>query len=550
MSVTSCLLAEDQLLCCICLEVFTEPVTIPCGHNFCKSCITRNWNVNSCPCQCPLCKKQFKTRPELPVNTFISEIAAEFKQSAGKGGGGGGGLKTEEVRPGEVPCDICTGRKLKAVKSCLTCLASYCPVHLDPHQTSDRLKTHLLVDPVDNMEGRLCAEHQKPLELFCRHERVCVCSHCSVSTHSGHSIVSLKVEYEERRCELDCMEAALQKRIQKRQQQKQQMTLLKRHSQEDAEREIANGVQIFTALTQTAERGLNELIEKIERRQKRMDQEADGYIGELEGEMTTLRKRSEELQQLAHTQDYLQALQNFPASDAVLNSRMWTAVRVASPLYEGSAERAVAELERMLSREKQQLLHRDGLRRVQHYAVDLVLRPDTAHPWLVLSEDGKQVQSGEVRRDLPDNPERFSLYANVLAQQGFSCGRFYYEVQVSGKSDWTLGVASSSVNRKSIVPISPVNGFWTVSLRNGNQYLALASPVVGLPLASAPRRVGVFVSYEEGLVSFHDVDQAVRLYSFTNCCFSEELYPLFSPGLHHGGRNAAPLVIAPVSRDK
>lgn len=549
MSVTSCLLAEDQLLCCICLEVFTDPVTIPCGHNFCKRCITHNWNVNSLPYQCPLCKKQFRTRPELPINTFISEIAAEFKQSAGKSSGGDD-LKTEEVKPGEIPCDICTGRRLKAVKSCLTCLASYCPIHLDPHQTSDRLKTHCLIDPVDNMESRLCAEHKKPLELFCRYERVCVCSLCSVSRHTGHNMVSLKVEYDRRKHELESTEAEVNRMIQKRQQKKKHMKLLKRHSQEDAEREIANGVQIFTAVMQTAEKGLNELIEKLEKRQKTMDQEADGYIGELKGEITALKKRSEELQRLAHTQDYLQVLLNFPSLNTVLPSRRWTDVRVNSPSYQGSTERAVAEVEETLSREKELLLSRDGLRRVQHYAVDLVLHPDTAHPWLVLSEDGKQVQSGEVRIDLPDNPERFSLYTNVLALQGFSCGRFYYEVQVTGKSDWTLGVATSSVNRKSIVPISPVNGYWTVSLRNGNEYMALASPVFGLPLSSVPHRVGVFVSYEEGLVSFHNVDEAAHIFSFTDCCFTEDLYPVFSPGLHHGGSNAAPLIISPVNCEK
>ncbi|CAN9502857.1 unnamed protein product [Ophioblennius macclurei] len=549
MSVTSCLLAEDQLLCCICLEVFTDPVTIPCGHNFCKCCITRNWNVNSFPCQCPLCKKQFKTRPELPVNTFISEIAAEFKQSAGKRSGDDGS-KTEEAKAGEIPCDICTGRKLKAVKSCLTCLASYCPIHLDPHQTSDRLKTHILTDPVDDMEGRLCAEHKKPLELFCRYEGVCMCSHCSVTTHAGHNIVSLKVEYEERKGELEGTEAAVRQMIQKRRQKTRQVKLLKRHSQEDAEREIVNGVQIFTDLMQTAEKGLNELIENITKRQKRMDEEVDGYVGDLEGEIAALKKRAEELQHLTHTQDHLQVLQKFPSANTLPPSWTWKEVQVNSPSFERSTEKAVTELEQMLSRKKNLLLYRDGLRRVQSYAVDLVLDPDTAHPWLALSGDRKQVQSCAVRQELPNNPERFSLYANVLAQQGFSCGRFYYEVQVTGKSDWTVGVARSSISRKSIVPISPANGYWTVSLRNGNEYMALASPVVGLPLPSVLRRVGVFVSYEEGLVSFHNVDTAANIYSFAGCCFAEELYPLFSPGLHHGGTNATPLIISPVSCDK
>ncbi|KAK9536933.1 hypothetical protein VZT92_006678 [Zoarces viviparus] len=118
MSAASCLLTEDQFLCSICLDVFTDPVTTPCGHNFCKACITQHWNVNV-PFQCPNCKKLFYTRPELQVNTFISEMAAQFRQSAQQKASSSSS-EQQESKPGEVPCDVCTGTKLKALKSCLS----------------------------------------------------------------------------------------------------------------------------------------------------------------------------------------------------------------------------------------------------------------------------------------------------------------------------------------------------------------------------------------------------------------------------------------------
>ncbi|XP_070774341.1 E3 ubiquitin-protein ligase TRIM39-like [Enoplosus armatus] len=543
MSATSCLLSEEQFLCCICLDVFTDPVTIPCGHNFCKNCITQHWNVNSV--QCPMCKKLFKTRPELPVNTFISEMAAEFRQSAGKKGSGDSEIQV--AKPGEVPCDVCTGTKLKAVKSCLTCFASYCSVHLDPHMTADSLKRHWLTDPVENMEARMCTKHKKTLELFCKTDQTCVCSYCTVSEHVAHNITSLKDEYEEKKVELEQAEAEIQQMIQERQLKIQQIKRLKMHSKEDAEREIANGVRIFTILMQTAERGLNKLIERIEERQNMTEEQTNGLIKELEQEISVLMKRTAEVQQLLRTQDHLHLLQNFKSMNTALSTMNWTEVIFRPPSYEGTVMKAVTELEEMLSREKKQVLHEALLKRVQHYAVDVVLEADTANPWLVLSDDGKQVRCGEVRRDLPDNAKRFSLYATVLAQQCFSSGRFYYEVQVTGKTDWTLGVVKGSVNRKGIIPLSPVNGYWAVGLRNGNEYLTLASPVVSLSLNSRPQRVGVFVSYEEGLVSFYDIDAAVHLYSFTDCCFTGKLCPFFSPGLHHGGMNSAPLIISPVN---
>ncbi|KAK9539431.1 hypothetical protein VZT92_004539 [Zoarces viviparus] len=543
MSAASCLLSEEQFLCCICLDVFTSPVTIPCGHNFCKDCITQHWNINSVQFRCPMCKNHFKTRPELRVNTFISEMAAEFRKSAGK-------KRNEDsvvAKPGEVPCDICTGLKLKALKSCLTCFASYCGIHLEPHMTAGPLKRHSLTDPVANMEARVCTRHRKTLELFCKTDQTCVCSLCTVSEHMAHNIAALKDEYEVRKAELEQEEVAIRQMIKERKLKIQNTRRLKMHSQEDAEREIADGVRIFTSLMQTAERDLNEIIEMIEERQKTTEEQADSFIKELEQEISVLVKRTAEVQQLSLIQDHLQLLQSFTPMNSALCTKDWTEVSLCLPSYEGTVVKAVAELEETLGREKQQLLHKARLKRVQQYAVDVILEHRTANPWLVLSEDGKQVWCGEGRRDLPDNAERFSLYANVLAQQSFSTGRFYYEVQVTGKTDWTLGVVRGSVNRKGIIPLSPVNGYWAVGLRNGNEYLTLARPVVSLSLISRPQTVGVFVSYEEGLVSFYDVDAAVHLYSFTGCCFIEELSPFFSPGLHHGGTNSAPLTISPVT---
>ncbi|KAM6989788.1 zinc finger protein RFP-like [Tautogolabrus adspersus] len=545
MSATGCVLFEDQFRCCICLDVFTNPVTIPCGHNFCKMCITQYWNVNNKHYQCPMCKKEFNTRPELPVNTFISEMAAEFKQSAGKKR-----RRDSEItaaKPGEICCDVCTGTKLRAMKSCLTCLASYCGIHIESHMAADSLKRHLLTDPVENMEARMCPKHKKPLELFCTTDQICVCAHCTLSEHVGHKMSSLIDEFEAKKAKLERVDAETQQMIQERKQKISQMKLLKTHSTDDAESEIANGVRIFTLLMQTAEKGLNKLIEMIEERQKTMEEETDGFIQKLETEISALTKKTAETRKLTHSQDHLLLLETYRSMNSAPTTKNWTEVRVCPPEYQGTVLKAVAELEEILRREKQQMLHEASLKRAQQYPVDVVLDPHSANQWLVLSDDNKQVRYDEVRRELPDNPNRFSLYANVVAQQIFSSGRFYYEVQVTGKTSWTLGLVKESVNRKGIIPLSPGHGFWSMGLRNGNQYLILSSPVISLSLDSKPQRVGVYVSYEEGQVCFYDVDAAVCLYSFTDCSFTEKLCPFFSPGLYYGGANSAPLIILPLS---
>ncbi|XP_059191187.1 E3 ubiquitin-protein ligase TRIM39-like isoform X1 [Centropristis striata] len=528
----SCLLTEDQFLCCICLDVFTDPVSTPCGHNFCKTCITKHWDVNV-PYQCPNCKKVFYTRPELQVNTFISEVAAHSSEQ-------------QVTKPGEVPCDICTGTKLKALKSCLVCLESYCETHLEPHLTRSALKRHQLIDPVENLEGRMCPKHDKLLELFCKTDQTCVCMLCTVLNHKTHDVVPLKEEYEGKKAELGKTDAEIQQMIQKRRLKIEEIKHSVELSKEDADRETADGVQVFTALKESVERSQAELIDTIKEKQRKTEKQAEGFIKELEQEISELKKRSTEVKQLSQSEDHLHLLQSFTSLNAAPPTKDWTEVTVHPPSYEGTVVRAVNQLEETLSKQMTKLFEAE-LKRVQQSAVDLTLDPDTAQTNLILSDDGKQVKHGDVRKKLPDSPERFDYCACVLAKQSFSSGRFYYEVQVKGKTKWTLGVARESINRKGDITLTPQNGFWTIWLRNENEYKAHADPAVRLSLKSRPEKVGVFVDYEEGLVSFYDVDAAALLYSFTGCCFTEKLYPYFSPCNNDAGKNSAPLIISPVN---
>ncbi|XP_068459401.1 E3 ubiquitin-protein ligase TRIM21-like isoform X5 [Clinocottus analis] len=546
MSAASMQMTEDQFLCSICLHVFTDPVTIPCGHNFCKACITQHWNINV-PYQCPNCKKLFYTRPELQVNTFISEMAAQFRQSAQQEASSSSS-EQQESKPGEVPCDVCTGTRLKALKSCLVCLVSYCETHLEPHLTRPGLKRHQLIDPVENLEDRMCTKHDKLLllELFCKTDQMCVCMLCTVLDHKNHDVVTLKEEYEGKKAELKKTDDEIQQMIQKRRLKIQEIKHSVELSEEDGNKEIAGGVQVFTALKESVERSQAELIHTIKEKQRKTEKQAEGFIKELEQEICELKKRSTEVEQLSLSEDHLHLLQSSRTLKAAPPTKNWTGVRVSPPSYEGTLRRALNQLEETLSNQMKKLLE-IALKRVQQSAVDVTLDPDTAHPKLILSDDGKQVKHGDAKKNLPNYQERFDTCVNVLAKQSFSSGRFYFEVQVKGKTKWDLGVVRESINRKGSITPTPQKGFWTIWLRNENQYYALDDPPVRLSLRSGPQKVGVFVDYEEGLVSFHDVDAAALIYSFTGCCFTEKLYPFFSPCLNVGGKNSAPLIISPVN---
>lgn len=174
----------------------------------------------------------------------------------------------------------------------------------------------------------------------------------------------------------------------------------------------------------------------------------------------------------------------------------------------------------------------------------ITLDPATNHPNLVLSKDLDTVCLEDNPEEVvPDGPERFSKTVCVLGAQGFTSGCHYWEVEVGNKTSWDIGVAKESVNRKEAkVTVKPSNGFWAIWLRNGNEYKALDSPSKQLLLKIKPQKVGVYLDYEGGQVSFYDADTMTHMYTFLDV-FSECLYPMFSPGVNKDGLNGEPLCL-------
>uniref|UniRef100_A0A8C2C1A7 Si:ch211-216p19.6 n=1 Tax=Cyprinus carpio TaxID=7962 RepID=A0A8C2C1A7_CYPCA len=242
----------EQCMCSICQDFFTDPVTIPCGHNFCMACISQHWD-SSMKTQCPLCKKNFHLRPDLGINREFRELVEGLKRGE------------SPVQPGAVPCEACTKIKRGALKSCLHCEGSFCKTHLEPHNTVAKLKKHKLINPVENLEDYICPMHEKPLVLFCRDDQKCVCLSCTIRDHKSHNTVPVEEESEERKINL-----TIQSRMKKIE-------------------EIKCSV--------------------MEQKQTAAETQAEELIKELEQEITELERRNTELEQLSHTEDHLHLLQ-------------------------------------------------------------------------------------------------------------------------------------------------------------------------------------------------------------------------------------------------
>ncbi|XP_053347673.1 zinc finger protein RFP-like [Clarias gariepinus] len=334
-------------------------------------------------------------------------------------------------------------------------------------------------------------------------------------------------------------------RLKKIQEIKHSAELFKRN----IEKEKADSVEVFTALIHSIERSQAELLEVMEEKQKAAERQAEGLIKELEQEITVLKRRDTELEQLSHTEDHLHLLQISSSMCSPPHTKNWTEISINTDLTVDTVRTALSQLQQTLNDKLIKSLKKTvstELKRIQQYAVDVTLDPDTAHPNLVLSADGKQVTHGDIWQNLSDTPERFNFCVCVLGKQSFSSKRFYYEVQVRGKTAWDFGVAAGSINRKGDITLTPRDGFWTLALRNEKEYKAYADPDVHLTLREKVEKVGVFVDYEEGSVSFYDVKGRSHIYSFIGQTFTEKLYPYFSPHLKEGGKNTAPLIISPV----
>ncbi|ROI15987.1 Zinc finger protein RFP [Anabarilius grahami] len=522
----------EELQCSICLNVFTDPVSTPCGHNFCKTCLNKHWE-DSQTCNCPYCKETFKQRPDIKMNTTLKELVDHYKK------------KSPEKKP-EVLCDICEERKLKALKSCLVCQSSYCESHLERHLREAALKKHKLINPVRNLEDYICQKHERPLELFCRDDQTMVCLSCTDGDHKNHKTVFLEEESEAKKTQLMKTQKDVQQLIQDRintiQEVKHSAEVRKRKTEE----EKTARVELFTGLIRSIERCQTELLEMMEEQQKAAEKQEEELIEELEQEITELKMRNTELEQLPNTEDHLQVLQIYSSLSSSRNTRNLSEISMKTDECLETLRRALTQLKDSL----QEKLTQNELKWMQQYAVDVTLDPDTAHPNLILSDDGKQVKCGDIWQDLPDKPERFEKYGVVLGKERFSSGRFYFEVQVKGNPEWALGVASESINRKGKLKLSPNNGCWSVILRKENEYSACASPYVSLCLRVKPQQVSVFVDYEEGLVSFYDVESSSHIYSYTGQSFTGNLYPFFSPEPNDKGKNSSPLIITPVNYNK
>ncbi|CAN9510696.1 unnamed protein product [Ophioblennius macclurei] len=587
-------LSEEQFTCSICLDVFNNPVSTPCGHSFCQICISSYWDRGgkaSKHFQCPLCKETFRKRPELHINRTLKEITEQFKQVADTGlpisGGSGASEQPNQhqfhfqpspsllPRQGDLSESLIAEMRLRfqqlGASGSVSVSHPGLPQGPGRDSAAQNAEHHDISPPYPALSRRivsdgsdpnlpLCPIHQSRLEFFCRTDNSCVCSMCvETAEHRGHNFTPAKREWLIKKSQLGITEMELKDLITERERKVEEIQTSFQEIKTAAERETDDAVCAFTKLISSVECCQAEVLEVIEKTLRAAECQAQSLLKELEEEIAELKNRSATVNQLALSEDYMFFLKTFPSLSSPPPIKTWTSMSISSQLTSGVILRNINQTIEKLQEEMHNLpvvcqrssaeecipRHNMKVRRVQEYAADITLDPGTAHPRLIISEDGKQVQCGERHHLVPENLERFDRVVCVLAHQGFSSGRHYWEVEVGEKTDWDLGVASRSVNRKGKITVSPAHGYWFLSLRDHCDYAFRTEPSTSLAVSTKPSRVGIFVDCDKGLLSFYNVEARMLIYTFTDS-FSDIIHPFFSPCTNKSGRNEAPLIICPV----
>uniref|UniRef100_I3IYZ3 Uncharacterized protein n=1 Tax=Oreochromis niloticus TaxID=8128 RepID=I3IYZ3_ORENI len=458
---------QTKFCCSVCLDLLKDPVTIPCGHSYCMNCIKSFWDEEEKKkiYSCPQCRQTFTTRPVLVKNTMLADLVEELKKT---------GLQAAPADhcyagPEDVACDVCTGRKMKAFKSCLFCLASYCEKHLQPHYDVAPLKKHKLVEPSKKLQENICSRHDEVMKMFCRTDQQSICYLCSVDEHKGHDTVSAAAERTERQRELEVSRQNIQQRIQDREKDVKLLQQEVEAINQSADQTVEHSEKIFTELIHLIQKRSSDVKQQIRSQQETEVSRVKELEEKLEQEITELKRKDAELKQLSHTEDHIQFLHNYPSLSALSESTDSSSINIRPLSYFEDVTAAVSEV-----RDKLQDILRQEWTNISltewtnisltvtevdvllsdppepktragflKYSCEITLDPNTAHKQLLLSEGNRKVTLTE-QQSYSDHPDRFTGWFQVLSRESLT-GRCYWEVEWRG-GGVDVAVAYKNIN--------------------------------------------------------------------------------------------------------
>ncbi|XP_052444581.1 tripartite motif-containing protein 16-like protein [Carassius gibelio] len=492
---------QVDFMCPVCLALLKDPVAIPCGHSYCKICITDCWDQEDQKrvYSCPQCRQTFSPRPALATHVLLAEMLEKLKKTR---------LQTADCSSGsgDLECDICTGKKLKAVKCCLVCLNSYCQNHLQQHQRSFRGKKHKLTNATGRLRETICQKHEK--------QRI---------------LKETQVKYQER--------------IQQREKELKELRADVESHKRSAQTAVEDSEKIFTELIRSIEKHRSEVMKMIRDQEKTAVSRAEEQLERLEQEINDLRRRDAELEQLSHTQDHIHFLLDLQ-SFSVPPESTEQPFTISSHLTFNHVKKSFSKLKEKLEdfrKEIEQISNRVTCSEINclkepktrpeflRYSRILTLDPDTVNKYIHLYEGNRAAKSTETVQSYPDHPDRFDVCRQVLCRESV-CGRCYWEIDWSGNDGVDISVSYKSISRKGHGDECAF-GFrdhsWSLICRPTSYSIWHNSQWNLIPVFPIISRIGVYVDHRAGTLSFYSVSDTMNLIHTFQTTFMQPLYPGF-----------------------
>ncbi|XP_044131184.1 E3 ubiquitin/ISG15 ligase TRIM25-like [Bufo gargarizans] len=502
-----------ELDCSICLSLYTDPVSLRCGHYFCRSCIVSALDAQKAAgvYSCPDCRAEYPGRPALEKNRKLRNIVEHFLSAQ------------PDMKETGIFCTYCTKSPVPAVRTCLQCETSMCHEHLGAHNKS---VDHSLIEPTVLFLHRKCSTHKEVLKYYCPMDAACICVSCWVAgDHKGHDVQLLDVASEKEKEklrkyleELNPQKAEIQTKLQNLQDRQ-------RNIQEKASDKRKNVRKLFMDIKEQLEMAEKKALSEISRQEEKIVSQISDLIKKLEIEEDELSRKMRHVEEMCHVTDLIRLLQEGDITVCGHGDDEDTG-------GDGGEGRSEDDLDEVLISLTLHRSMRDIVTNVTSelglHVPDILLDEDTAHRSVKISEDLKTATETEEEQNRPESPGRFLDCAQVLSRCGLSSGRHYWEVEWDQKGECYIALSYPSIVREGWQSgIGCNDKSWCLDMSGAG--CAVRHRSVRSPLNVGRRcpRLGVFLDYEAGRLSFYQLCDPIRhLHTFT-ASFSEPLHVLF-----------------------
>ncbi|KAM3924477.1 E3 ubiquitin-protein ligase TRIM39-like [Leptodactylus fuscus] len=498
---------EKELECSICLSLYTDPVTLRCGHNFCRVCIDQHLNTQegSRAYSCPDCREEFRDRPELKKNITLCNVVENVQST-----------QSHQEEISGIRCTYCVDSPAPAVRSCLHCEASLCDQHLRVHSKGPE---HVLTEPSTDLEKRKCPVHKKVLEYYCTEDSACICVSCSLAgEHRGHQVEMLDEASKNKKKKL---KDVLWKLITKREKTEERVQSLEEQwgkAQEKASGDAKRVTALFIDIRRRLDYLEKEILSEISRQEKQRSLSLSDRIHKLEIKKDELSMNIRHIEELCKMSDPLTVLQDPDTGD------------LYDPEEEGDDEDTggddeddedtgeddeddrgvefISKISHMLSD-----ITRDGS--VVFYMqdpADILLDVNSAHNNLLISDDLKTATWTDTRQNRPETAKRFQDNPQVISSRRFTSGRHYWDVEVGGSGFWSVGVCYPSIARRGPQSfIGDNNKSWCLNIGKSDRCSVIHdSEAIELSHEVSSNRFRIYLDYEAGQLSFYELCDPIR----------------------------------------